>query len=157
MKNLSLSNIIAATHGEYHGPTDILDRVVTAVTTDSRAVAADALFAAIPGEKVDGHDFMTVEEGNGPVNALDAALRKVLLPIYPQLENVRLVDYKVRILTPGDGTRAVTRVLIESAAGSEHWSTVGVSTNIIDASYRALHDSIVYRLYHDGARVPASV
>jgi 2-isopropylmalate synthase len=77
----------------------------------------------------------------------------VLTPVYPQLADVRLVDYKVRILTPGDGTRAVTRVMIESAANGEHWSTVGVSTNIIDASYRALHDSIVYKLFREGATI----
>jgi 2-isopropylmalate synthase len=103
--------------------------------------------------EVAGEQFMTVEEGNGPVNALDAAMRKVLIPVYPQLADVRLVDYKVRILTQGDGTRAVTRVMIESAADGEHWSTVGVSTNIIDASYRALHDSIVYRLFREGVIV----
>jgi 2-isopropylmalate synthase len=103
--------------------------------------------------EVAGEQFMTVEEGNGPVNALDAAMRKVLIPVYPQLADVRLVDYKVRILTQGDGTRAVTRVMIESAADGEHWSTVGVSTNIIDASYRALHDSIVYRLFREGVSV----
>lgn len=98
--------------------------------------------------ELNGKTYMAVEEGNGPVNALDAALRKVLTPLYPQLATVRLVDYKVRILTPGDGTRAVTRVMIESAAEhGQHWTTVGVSTNIIDASYQALHDSIVYRLY----------
>ncbi|MEE9316692.1 MAG: citramalate synthase, partial [Rhodospirillales bacterium] len=84
---------------------------------------------------VGGEEHMTVAEGNGPVNALDAALRKVLTVIYPQLEDLRLVDYKVRILSPGDGTRAVTRVMIESAdKNGEHWSTVGVSANIIDAS-----------------------
>jgi 2-isopropylmalate synthase len=67
------------------------------------------------------------------------------------------VDYKVRILTPGDGTRAFTRVMIESATDhGEHWSTVGVSTNIIDASYRALYDSIVYRLFRDGAVAQAA-
>ncbi len=101
--------------------------------------------------------FMTVEEGNGPVNALDAAMRKVLIPVYPQLEPVRLVDYKVRILTPGDGTRAVTRVMIESASDhGAHWNTVGVSTNIIDASYMALHDSIVYKLFSEGAVAAAA-
>lgn len=106
--------------------------------------------------EVAGKECMAVAEGNGPVNALDAALRKVLTDVYPELEPVRLVDYKVRILTPGDGTRAVTRVMIESALGhGDHWSTVGVSTNIIDASYRALHDSIVYKLYRDGTSVPA--
>ena len=87
--------------------------------------------------------LMTVAEGNGPVNALDTALRKALMPVFPELEDMRLVDYKVRILTPQDGTEAVTRVMIESAdAGGERWSTVGVSTNIIDASYNALHDAI---------------
>lgn len=95
---------------------------------------------------------MTVAEGNGPVNALDAAMRKVLVTHYPALEDLHLVDYKVRILTPGDGTRAVTRVMIESAdAAHQHWSTVGVSTNIIDASYNALRDSIIYKLFRDGA------
>ncbi len=99
---------------------------------------------------VDDDPFMAVAEGNGPVNALDAALRKVLLPKYPALEDLRLVDYKVRILTPGAGTRAITRVMIESADGQgNHWSTVGVSGNIIDASYNALRDSLVYKLSHD--------
>jgi len=95
---------------------------------------------------------MAVAEGNGPVNALDAALRKVLLPLYPSLLDLRLTDYKVRILTPGDATAAVTRVLIESTDGSgAHWTTVGVSANVIDASYNALRDSIVYKLLRDGA------
>ena len=101
---------------------------------------------------VAGEPYMSVAEGNGPVNALDAAMRKVLLPIYPELEGLKLVDYKVRILSPGDGTRAITRVMIESAdSEGTHWSTVGVSTNIIDASYNALRDSLVYKLYHGGA------
>ena len=101
---------------------------------------------------VQGESHMAVAEGNGPVNALDAAIRKVLSGIYPQLEDLRLVDYKVRILTPGAGTRAVTRVMIESVdKNGEHWSTVGVSANIIDASYNALRDSIIYKLHRDGA------
>lgn len=100
--------------------------------------------------RLNDETFMAVAEGNGPVNALDAALRKVLLPLYPQLEDLRLVDYKVRILTPGDGTGAVTRVMIESTDDhGEHWSTVGVSANVIDASYNALRDSIVYKLFRD--------
>ena len=100
---------------------------------------------------VGSDSYMTVAEGNGPVNALDAGLRKVLLPVYPQLEDMRLVDYKVRILTPGEGTRAVTRVMIESADHyGARWSTVGVSANIIDASFNALSDAIVYKLMRDG-------
>ncbi len=108
--------------------------------------------------KVDmGNDrHMAVAEGNGPVNALDGALRKVLIPFYPGLGALRLVDYKVRILTPGDGTAAVTRVMIESADDEgENWSSVGVSTNVIDASYNALNDSITYKLMRDGAAAAA--
>ncbi len=95
---------------------------------------------------------MTVAEGNGPVNALDSALREVLVPRYAELADLRLVDYKVRILTPNDATGAITRVMIESAdSNGERWSTVGVSANIIDASYEALRDAIVFKLYRDGA------
>ena len=102
---------------------------------------------------VNGQQFMTVGEGNGPVNALDSALRDVLIPIYPEVEDITLVDYKVRILTPSDATGAVTRVMIESAdADGVRWSTVGVSSNIIDASYAALRDAIVYKLYRDSAQ-----
>ncbi len=98
---------------------------------------------------------MTVAEGNGPVNALDEALRKALLPAYPALADMRLVDYKVRILTPGEGTKAVTRVMIESAdGGGRRWATVGVSSNIIDASYRALNDAVTYMLFTGGEARP---
>jgi 2-isopropylmalate synthase len=102
---------------------------------------------------VDGQPIMTVAEGNGPVNALDSALRKALTPVFPELEAIRLTDYKVRILTPQDGTKAVTRVMIETSdpAGGT-WSTVGVSTNVIDASYNALHDSLTYKLWRAGRR-----
>ncbi len=102
--------------------------------------------------KVDVKDerVLTVGEGNGPVNALDGALREALLPVYPRLADVRLVDYKVRILTPEAGTKAVTRVMIESAdSAGRHWSTIGVSANVIDASYNALHDSITWFLFHE--------
>ncbi len=103
--------------------------------------------------KVDmgGDRHMAVAEGNGPVNALDNALRKVLLPVYPQLGDMRLVDYKVRILTPNAGTEAVTRVMIESGDdGGADWTTVGVSPNVIDASYNALNDSITFKLFRHG-------
>jgi 2-isopropylmalate synthase len=100
--------------------------------------------------EVAGEQLMAVAEGNGPVNALDTALRKVLTPLYPGLVAVRLTDYKVRILTPQDATKAVTRVIIETSDGAgDTWSTVGVSTNVIDASYNALHDSLTYKLWRD--------
>ncbi len=99
---------------------------------------------------VAGRQIMTVAEGNGPVNALDAALRKALIENFPELDGIRLTDYKVRILTPQDGTGAVTRVMIETAGERDTWSTVGVSTNVIDASYNALHDSLTYRLFRSG-------
>jgi 2-isopropylmalate synthase len=97
---------------------------------------------------------MTVAEGNGPVNALDAALRKALILRYPQLKSMHLADYKVRILTPADATAALTRVMIESRddAGFS-WTTIGVSHNVIDASYNALVDAISYHLMKRKAKV----
>ncbi|MCW9035590.1 MAG: citramalate synthase [Rhodospirillales bacterium] len=107
---------------------------------------------------VGSESYMAVAEGNGPVNALDAALRKVLQPVYPRLKDLTLVDYKVRILTTGDGTAALTRVMIETDDGhGNRWSTVGLSTNIIDASYEALRDSLVYKLYRDGTPAGGSL
>jgi 2-isopropylmalate synthase len=97
--------------------------------------------------KVDGKIIMTVAEGNGPVNALSKALRKALKNKYPILETIKLSDYKVRILTPSEGTRASTRVQIESMDDQHHkWTTIGVSENIIEASFQALHDSITFKL-----------
>jgi 2-isopropylmalate synthase len=102
---------------------------------------------------VQGKLKMTVAEGNGPVNALDAALRKALLPRYPQLKSMHLTDYKVRILTPQEATAALTRVMIESRDDTGHsWSTIGVSHNVIDASYNALYDAISYHLMKKKAR-----
>lgn len=96
--------------------------------------------------EVKGERVYTVAEGDGPVNALDNALRKALLPFFPALERMSLADYKVRIIDGGSGTAAKTRVLITSTAGNEDWSTVGTSFNIIDASWRALVDGIEYFL-----------
>jgi 2-isopropylmalate synthase len=91
----------------------------------------------------------TAAEGAGPVEAMDRALRKALEKFYPQLSVVRLTDYKVRILNEEDATRAVTRVLVNSTDGKRHWGTVGVSENIIEASWRALVESMVYKLKKD--------
>jgi len=88
----------------------------------------------------------TAAEGDGPVNALDTALRKALLPHYPRVADLRLTDYKVRILEGLAGTAAVTRVLIETQSDGVRFRTVGASTNIIEASWRALADSIEYGL-----------
>ena len=85
-------------------------------------------------------------EGDGPVNALDGALRLALAKFFPQLKNVALTDYKVRILDSATGTAAKTRVLIESSDGRREWGTVGVSENIIEASLQALVDSMEYAL-----------
>jgi 2-isopropylmalate synthase len=88
----------------------------------------------------------TVADGNGPVGALDAALRKALAPLYPAVEHMRLADYKVRILDGTEGTSAITRVLIDTRDEHGSWSTVGASPNIIEASMQALVDSIEYGL-----------
>jgi 2-isopropylmalate synthase len=96
--------------------------------------------------EVGGKPHYTVDEGDGPVNALDAALRKALEPDYPEIRNIRLTDYRVRIIDSKLGTAAKTRVLIDSTDGNETWSTVGVSYNIIRASWLALVDSIEFYL-----------
>ncbi len=96
--------------------------------------------------KVGGRIEHTAAEGDGPVNALDNALRKALEHFYPQLQEMKLLDYKVRVLPSGHGTASITRVLIESGDAESRWGTVGVSDNIIDASYHALIDALQYKL-----------
>src|SRR4029450_5516243 len=91
----------------------------------------------------------TAASGNGPVNALDHALRKALEEFYPNLRSMQLLDYKVRILEEAKGTAAKTRVLITSGAGDEPWGTVAVADNIIEASWQALVDSVEYKLRRD--------
>jgi len=98
---------------------------------------------------IDGEEILTAAEGNGPVNALDGALRKALIGHFPLLKDIQLTDYKVRILTPDAGTKAITRVMIESRDSKGHvWNTIGISANVIDASFNALHDSVTYKLLH---------
>ena len=121
------------------------------VIADRFEVAIDP--ASRQGMRIDGETMLSVGEGNGPVNALDTALRKDLGPYQSYISDLELVDYKVRILT--GGTDAVTRVLIESRDGEgNRWFTVGVSPNIVDASFEALLDSINYKLIRDGAVAP---
>ena len=97
--------------------------------------------------EVNGEIEHTAAEGNGPVNALDNALRKALVKFYPQIKNIELIDYKVRVLNEKHGTGAKVRVMITSRDGKEDWSTVGVSENIIEASFQALNDSLNYKLF----------
>ncbi|MGB7443846.1 MAG: citramalate synthase [Coleofasciculaceae cyanobacterium] len=95
---------------------------------------------------VKGEDILEVAEGNGPVSALDAALRKALVKFYPEIAAFQLADYKVRILDGAAGTSAKTRVLVESSNGEQRWTTVGVSANILEASYQAVVEGIEYGL-----------
>ena len=107
----------------------------------------DSLSEAMVKLSVNGEVRHTVAEGNGPVNALDQAIRKALLDFYPHLKDVELTDYKVRVVSQGPGgTGAVVRVLVESTNGEQTWATVGASTNIIEASWQALSDSLEYAL-----------
>ena len=102
--------------------------------------------SAVIKVNVDGEEEFTAAEGDGPVNALDRALRKALEVFYPELRDVHLTDFKVRVLNPEEATAAKVRVLIESTDGKDIWTTVGVSTDILQASCIALVDSIEYKL-----------
>ena len=133
----------------YAPPFDLVDYLV--VTERHRRMSQgsdiETLCEAMVKIDVKGEIMHTVAEGNGPVNALDAALRKGLVSSFPQIMNVQLVDYKVRVVEQGpEGTGAIVRVLVESTNGERHWSTVGASTNIIEASWQALSDSLEYAL-----------
>ena len=109
-------------------------------------VAVDVETEATVKIWVDGKRRIAVGEGNGPVNALDAAVRSALNGRYPEIDRVSLTDFKVRVLNTEQGTGAVTRVLLDSTTGERSWSTIGVSENIIEASWQALIDSLVYGL-----------
>jgi 2-isopropylmalate synthase len=97
---------------------------------------------------VGGERYVRTAEGNGPVNALDRALRAAIGEIHPHLNDIDLVNFKVRILDETKGTGAVTRVLLDASDGTEVWGSIGVSENIIEASWQALADSVVYGLLH---------
>jgi 2-isopropylmalate synthase len=97
--------------------------------------------------QVDGRSETTASLGNGPVNALDSALRRALCVFYPILSEVHLIDYKVRVLETSQATGSYVRVLIESTDGHNKWTTVGVSSDIIEASFHALVDSLEYKLF----------
>ena len=126
----------------YKPPFELVDFFVNVEHRQGRGIFAEAMVKV----RVQGELLHTAAEGNGPVNALDNALRKALLGYYPQLADFHLSDYKVRILDSDHGTEAITRVLIDTRNSTRRWSTVGASTNIIEASWRALADSMEYGL-----------
>jgi 2-isopropylmalate synthase len=120
-------------------------RVITEQREDGAFVTEATIKVHVGDERV-----LATAEGNGPVNALDAALRKAIGIKYPELAHLHLTDYKVRVLDTARGTAAVTRVLIDSTDGDLTWTTIGVSDNVIEASWEALADSIVFGLLHGG-------
>jgi len=144
----SFELLIRRAQPDYKPPFQLIDFLVLVEKRGEREILAEATVKVQVGDRI----MHTAAEGNGPVNALDAALRKALLSFYPVLAQVRLTDYKVRILDETSGTGAQTRVLIESSDGERTWSTVGSSTNIIEASSMALIDSLEYGLLKNGIR-----
>jgi 2-isopropylmalate synthase len=134
---------------DYRAPFLIRDFTVLVEQRDGRELLAEATVKV----EVDGEVLHTAADGNGPVNALDAALRKALRAFYPAIDGVHLVDYKVRILDGDAATAARTRVIIDSQDGSRTWSTMGSDTNIIAASAAALADSLEYAIWKTGAEL----
>ncbi|MDO8785799.1 MAG: citramalate synthase [Syntrophales bacterium] len=141
----SLSLIIKKITGEFVEPFTLEHFHVT----DAKTKSNGSLSQATVKISVGGEEELSVAEGNGPVNALDHALRKALTKFYPRISEMHLVDFKVRTLEGVDGTAAKVRVLIDSGDGTEIWSTIGISTNIIEASWHALVDSMQYKLSKD--------
>jgi 2-isopropylmalate synthase len=126
----------------YKPPFELIDFFVNVEHRQGRGIFAEAMVKV----RVQGEVLHTAAEGNGPVNALDLALRKALVGYYPRIAHFHLSDYKVRILDSDHGTEAITRVLIDTRNDTSRWSTVGAGTNIIEASWRALADSVEYGL-----------
>lgn len=133
----SIELMIRRSQDLYKAPFTFIDMMVSVRNGRGRQAAE-----AVVKVDIRGQTTHTVSDGDGPVHALDCALRKALLPSYPQLEKVKLVDYKVRILDSDKATAATVRVVIEAACGKERWSTVGCSENIIEASCQALSESM---------------
>lgn len=138
----SVALLLQRTKPGYEAPFSMLDFMVVVEHREGRGLFAEATIKVRVGED----EFHTVADGNGPVNALDAALRKALVPTYPHLAEFDLADYKVHILDGDSGTAATTRVLIDMQNETCRWTTVGASTNIIEASWLALADAVEYGL-----------
>jgi 2-isopropylmalate synthase len=145
----SFELLIRRHSADYAAPFRIADYTCLIEQRDGRELLAEATVKV----EVDGEVLHTAAEGNGPVNALDAALRKALRAFYPDLDEVHLVDYKVRILDGGAATAARTRVIIDSMDGARTWSTMGSDTNIIAASASALADSFEYAIWKAGSEL----
>jgi 2-isopropylmalate synthase len=145
----SFELLIRRHQADYAAPFRILDYTCLVEQRDGRELRAEATVKV----EVAGEVMHTAADGNGPVNALDAALRKALGAFYPVLDGVHLYDYKVRILDSGAATGARTRVTIESTDGHREWSTMGSDTNIIGASAAALADSLEYAIWKSGAQL----
>jgi 2-isopropylmalate synthase len=132
----------------YHAPFTLIDYTASVEHRSGRGMFSEATVKVRVGDEV----FHEVAEGNGPVNAMNLALRKAIQQFYPRLGDVHLTDYKVRILDSASGTAAMVRVLIDSADGERSWTTVGASTNIIEASWIALSDGVEYFILTDAER-----
>ena len=145
----SFELLIRRHQADYAPPFTIVDYTCLVEQRAGRELLAEATVKV----QVDGEVLHTAADGNGPVNALDAALRKALRAFYPQLDDVHLYDYKVRILDGDSATAARTRVIIDSSDGSLEWSTMGSDTNIIAASAQALADSLEYAIWKSGAEL----
>jgi 2-isopropylmalate synthase len=142
----SVEMLLHRARADYHPPFEMLDFMVVAEKRKGQGVFAQATIKVRVGEEV----FHSAADGNGPVNALDRALRKALMPVYPHLGVFDLADYKVHILNGEHGTGATTRVFVDMQNETARWTTVGASTNIIEASWIALADAVEYGLskYH---------
>jgi 2-isopropylmalate synthase len=138
----SVEMLLRRAQPDYEAPFEMLDFMVVVEHREGRGLFAEATIKVRVGDEV----FHMVAEGNGPVNALDSALRKALVPTYPHLADFDLADYKVHILDGEQGTAATTRVLIDMQNETRRWTTVGASTNIIEASWLALADAVAYGL-----------
>lgn len=134
----SFELIIRRAQTDYRAPFEVLDFLVLVEKRSDNDILAEATVKT----RVDGQIMHTAAEGDGPVNALDTAMRKSLLPFYPELRDTHLTDFKVRIIDPRSATGAVTRVAIDASDGDATWTTVGCSANIIEASFQALIDSL---------------
>jgi 2-isopropylmalate synthase len=145
----SFELLIRRHQADYVAPFRIVDYTCLVEQRSGRELLAEATVKV----QVDGEVLHTAADGNGPVNALDAALRKALRAFYPQLDDVHLYDYKVRILDGDSATAARTRVIIDSSDGTREWSTMGSDTNIIAASAQALADSLEYAIWKSGAEL----